>query len=105
MADIAADRIEEPVDLALGMMEAPGAGPAVRAAEDRLVAVLGDRSLQRRGHQVEGPIPRHLDERIDTAQFAPGTRSVGEHTASDSGPREPGAAAVGREHPVADRGR
>ena len=37
----AADAVEEAVQLALGVVEATGRRPAVRAAVDRLVAVLG----------------------------------------------------------------
>jgi len=44
---VAAEQAEEPVQLALRVVEPPGAGPAVRPAEDRLVAV---------GRAAPGPV-------------------------------------------------
>ena len=59
---VAADAVEEPVQLALRVVEAAGAGPAVGAAEDRLVAVLGPHARQLTGHEVEGLCPADLHE-------------------------------------------
>src|SRR3546814_10889065 len=70
----AAGQVEEAVDLALRMMETPGAGPAVGAAEDRLRAEAVARPRQFAGQQVEGGIPLALDERVaDLAALRPGT--------------------------------
>jgi hypothetical protein len=64
---VPADRVEEAVDLALGVVEAAGAGPAVAAPEDRLVAVLVADPVQLGGEQVEGHLPFHLHERLPAA--------------------------------------
>ena len=61
---VAAVEVEEAVQQALRMMEAARAAPAVGAAVDRCVAVLGldARELARR--QVERLVPADLDERV-----------------------------------------
>ncbi len=72
----ASDRVEEAVDLTLGVMEATGTGPAVAAAEDGLIAVLGPDPLQLGGHQIEGDVPFHLDEPLLPAPLPTRARAV-----------------------------
>jgi hypothetical protein len=65
-SDIAADAVEEAVHLALRVVEAPCRGPAVGAAEDRLVAVVaacGDlaaamSSASSQGSSTKSSLPR-----------------------------------------------
>ena len=64
VAHVAADRIQESMDLALGVMEAAGARPAVGAAEDRPVGMLRLYAREFLGHEIERLVPRHLDERL-----------------------------------------
>ncbi|CUK20615.1 Uncharacterised protein [Achromobacter sp. 2789STDY5608615] len=62
-AHVTAQRgVQEAVHLALRVMEAAGAGPAVRAAEHRLRAVLVAHPAQFGGQQVQrlGPADRHI---------------------------------------------
>ncbi len=61
---VAAVEVEEAMQQALRMVEAPGTAPAVRAAVDGGIAVLGldARELARR--QVERLVPAHLDEGV-----------------------------------------
>ncbi len=62
VAHIAADRIQEAMDLALRMMEAAGARPAVGAAEDRAVGMRVLDALQLLGDEIERLVPLDLDE-------------------------------------------
>jgi hypothetical protein len=59
---IAAELLEEAVHLALGVVEASGAGPAVGAGEDGRVAVGVLDAAELPGDQVERPLPAHLHE-------------------------------------------
>ncbi len=69
VAHVAADRVHEAMHLALRVVEAPGAPPAVRAREDRLVAVRGLHPLQLRRDEIERLVPGHFDERLGAAPF------------------------------------
>ena len=60
-AGIAADPVQETMELALGVVEAAGTGPAVGAAEDRLVAERGAHAVQLVSEQVKGGGPVNLD--------------------------------------------
>ncbi|MCY1229066.1 hypothetical protein D9M72_414170 [compost metagenome] len=68
-AHIATDHVEHPVHLALRVMEAPRTRPAVRAAEDGLVAMRIAHPPQLVGHQVERVFPFHFDKRLAPAQL------------------------------------
>ena len=61
---IAADRIEEPMQLALRVVETPGARPAVGAAVDRLVAVRGPHARQFGCDEIEGRLPIDSARRV-----------------------------------------
>ena len=63
-AGVAADAVEETVELALGVVEAAGARPAVGAAEDRGVAVGRADPFDLGRDEVECGIPVDLDERL-----------------------------------------
>ena len=67
---VAAVAVEEAVQQALRMMEAPGAAPAVGAAVDGGVAVLALDARELAGGQVERPVPADLDERVLPARGA-----------------------------------
>jgi hypothetical protein len=59
--------IEKAMQLALRMVKATGARPAIEAAEDRFVAVLGDHAPQRIRRHVQRLVPGQGDERLDAA--------------------------------------
>ena len=63
-ADVPAEAVQEAVHLALGVVEAPGAGPAVRAAEHRLRARAAVDAGELGGEPVEHLVPAHSDERV-----------------------------------------
>jgi hypothetical protein len=62
-----ADRIQEPVQLALRVVKASGSAPAVRAAKDRLDALARNGVPQCPGGQIKGFIPRHSDKSVAPA--------------------------------------
>ena len=64
--DVTAGDVQESMYLAEGMMKSTGAGPAIRTAEDRFVAMFGDNPLQFRGGNIERLIPGQLDELVAT---------------------------------------
>ncbi len=70
MPHITAHGIEEAVHLALRVVKAPGAGPAVGTTEDRRVAVRLAHALQFTGNQVQRFVPRYLYELFLAAQPA-----------------------------------
>ena len=73
---VAADAVEEAVHLALRVVEAAGAGPAVGPAVDRLVAVLVEDAAQLAGEQLDRLGPVDLDELVG-APSRVGARPVG----------------------------
>ena len=73
---VSAKEFEEPMHLALRVVESAGAGPAVGAAVDRLVAVGVDDAAQFVGEQLGELVPRHRDELVGTAPvLGPGPSS------------------------------
>jgi hypothetical protein len=73
---IAADRVQEAMDLALRVMEAAGARPAVGAAEDRAVGVLVLDPLELIGDEIERLVPLDLDEGLLAALFGIGAGAL-----------------------------
>ena len=67
---ISAKEFQEAMHLALGMVEPPGAGPAVRAAVDRLVAVGVDHAAQLAGQQLGELVPGDGHELVGAARRA-----------------------------------
>ena len=63
----AAEAVQEPVQLRASVVEAPSARPAVRAAEDRLVAVRLPDPRQLVGHQLDGGVPGQRHEALGPA--------------------------------------
>src|SRR3546814_10006193 len=57
--------VEEAVDVALRVVEAAGAGPAIGAAEDRLVAVLAADAVDLGGGDVQRLVPGNGDEGLE----------------------------------------
>ena len=76
-AHIAAERdVQEAVDLALGVVEAAGARPAIGAAEDRAGTVRVAHAAQLGAEQIERLVPRIGDEFVAAAASSgPGPRS------------------------------
>src|SRR5262249_33144097 len=88
-AHVAAERrVEEPVQLALRVMETPGARPAVRATEDRAGSMCVAYPLELVCQQVEHAVPGHRDELIPAAPVV-GTGSALEPAAPDHGKGDP----------------
>src|SRR5262249_40143730 len=80
---IAAERhVQETMDLALGMVEAAGARPAIGAAEHRMRAVPVSNADEFRAEQVECPVPRQWHELVAPAAFI-GSGSLVEPSAAD----------------------
>ena len=98
VADIAAGAVHEAMHLADGVVEAPGARPAVRAGVDRLVAVRLPHAIDRAGDEVERTVPVDLDERVQAATPGLGTRAVFQHRAAHRRPAHAHAAVDGRGH-------
>src|SRR5947209_9669338 len=69
-AHVAAERVEEAMHLALRVMEAPGARPAVGPAEDRRVAVRVNHALEFAGQTLRRLFPVELDEGVRAAPLA-----------------------------------
>ncbi len=67
---ISTKQLEESVHLALRMVEPARAGPAVRAAVDRLVAVGVDDAPQLAGKEFGELLPGHGDELVGAAPRA-----------------------------------
>jgi len=86
---VAAERIQEAMQLALGVVKAACASPSVGAAEDRFVAVntLYPRKLG--GDEVQRRVPGDLDERFSAATFAAGTDSLLEIRKTDGRAADP----------------
>ena len=57
MAHITAGGIQKAMNLALRMMKATGARPAIRAAENRGIAVSIDHAAHLEGNQIGGLVP------------------------------------------------
>ena len=87
--DVAAAEREEPVQLALRVVEPPGAGPPVRATEDRLVAVSTADPGQLGRDQVQRGIPADFAERVVPAPVAR-AGTVVEPAAAHRRPPHPG---------------
>jgi hypothetical protein len=97
--DIAADAVEEPVCLALGMVEAPRRGPAVGAAEDRLVAVFAANAVDLMRRDVECLVPGKLDKVVAAAPAALG---LVQPTSADRGTQDAGLVMDGGGEDVGD---
>ena len=90
---IAAGRgVQEAVDLALGVVEAPGTGPAIGAAEDCAGPEIVAHAAQFAGELVEHRRPRHRHIFVAAAAVV-GTRPVFQPAAADHGLGDAGAVA------------
>ena len=72
---VAAEGFQETMQLALGMVKTSGAGPAVRATKNRLVAAARLQRSQLAGQQVKRDLPAHLHERLCAPPLA-GSRTI-----------------------------
>ena len=99
---IAADRAQEPVQLALRMMEAPGARPAIGAGEDRAVAVRADHAAELAGGEVERLVPGQLDEGL-LAAARTRLRAVTQEAFAHCGAAHPGRGGDRARHRTAER--
>src|SRR5262249_36016818 len=86
---IAAERdVQETMDLALGVVEAAGARPAIRAAEHRTRTVGVPNAAELGAEKVERLIPRQRHELVGSAAFV-GPLAVLEPSAPDHGLGDP----------------
>ena len=83
---VAADRVHEAVHVALRMVEAPGAAPAVGAGVDRRVAEFAAHAVELGGGEVEGARPRDGHERLPAAAALGSAGSVLEPALADHRP-------------------
>ncbi len=103
-AGVAAEHVEEPVHLALRVVETAGAGPAVGTAEDRPVAVPFDDATQFARQQFRQLVPRHGHELVGAADLGrAGTRL--EPAPPDRRPGDAGAVPHRPGQVAEDRGR
>src|SRR5690606_5884453 len=72
----AADQREEPALLALSGVGAPGGGPSVGAAVDRLIAIPGADPIQLCRGEVEGGVPVDLDEGLHASKVCRGPWTI-----------------------------
>ncbi len=101
---VAAELIEKAMQLALRMVETTSARPAIGAAEDRLVAVLGDHAAQRIRRHVQRLVPGHGDERLDAALCAIAPARPLQPARADAGSRNAAARILRGEQGLADGG-
>ena len=100
---VAAERVQEAMDLALRVMEAAGARPAVRAAEDRAIGVRLAHPLDLVGHDVERLVPGQFDERLLSALVARGPRTLLEPALAHRRPAHAQARHIVGQHVQTDR--
>ena len=103
VAHVAADQVEEAMQLALGVMETPGACPAVGAAEDRPVAEIALHAAELARHQVERFVPRHFDEGLGAAPLREGAGTMLEPALAHGGTAHAQARHLVGQHMQADR--
>src|SRR5699024_2160189 len=94
-------RVQEPVQLGLGMVEPTGTAPAVGAAVDGAVAVGGAHPVDLGGDERGGPLPGHLHVRV--AAPARGTGAVPQPPLAHRGTSDAGTAAQRAAEVVPDR--
>ena len=87
-ADIAARQVQKSVDLALRVVKASGAGPAVGPAEDRAWAVACVDAPQFRRDEVERLGPRNRHELVAASPVI-GSRTALQPAAADHRPGDP----------------
>ena len=83
MANVTAQAVQKPVYLALCVVKAPCAAPAVGAAKYGTIAVPVDGRAQRTRGQVQRGVPVDLDERLQPAQLGRRTHAVLKATPSN----------------------
>jgi hypothetical protein len=103
VAHVTADRVHEAMHLALRVMKAPGAAPAVRAGEYGVVAVRGLHPLQFLSDEVERLVPRHFDERLGAAPVGARAGPAFEPAPAYRRPQYTGRRSKRRRHRIADR--
>ena len=107
MPDVPADAVEKAVHLALRVVKAPCARPAVGAAENRRVAVLLAHAIELARHQIQRFGPVDLDEGIAAAPLARRVRRIAasgqQPAATHGGPAHTHRATGGVQHRQADR--
>ena len=94
--------VEEAVQQALRVMEAPGTAPAIGTAVDGGVAVLSLDARELAGSQVERPVPADLDEGVLPASGA--ARAL-EPATANRGTQDAARVVLGAGHSESDRRR
>ena len=104
VAHVAADRVEETLQLALGVMEASGARPAIGAAEDRPVAeIASSRAPSSPATRSSASSHAHLDERLGAAPLREGAGAVLEPALAHGGTAHAQPRHLVGQHVQADR--
>ncbi len=86
---VATDRVEEAMDLALGVVEAPGTGPPVAPPVDGVVPMRRADTIQLGRQHVERRVPIDLDEGLIAAALRVRTGAVAKPGLPDRGTRDP----------------
>ncbi len=102
-ARIAADRVEEAMDLALRMMEAPRARPPIGAGVDRRVSMVRAHPVELCCDEIQRRFPGHLNESFAAAPPVRRRPVSLEPAAPDDGTRDAQVPMRGAEHRLADR--
>ena len=89
LVDAPAAGEEEAPQLRARVMEPPGGGPAVRAAEEAARPMLGAHARELAGDQAQRLVPAYLDQRLAAALRAVALRAVLEPALAHRRPRDP----------------
>jgi len=73
---VAAEEVQEAMQLTDGVMKTPRAGPSVRAAENRAIAVLGEHANELACDELRGGCPIDLDEWFASTPLVVRTRTA-----------------------------
>ena len=93
------------MQLALRVVEPPGAGPAVGAAEDRLVSEFPAHPIQLVGDERIGLFPAHRCERVDPPPLGQRAGAVVQPAFAHHGRVHPRRTVLNVENSLADGGR
>ena len=100
----AALAVQEPLELALGVVEPAGAGPSIGAREDRLIAMRVTDAGDFGRDPVQCLVPRDLNETVLPALFAALSRPPFEPALANGRPQHAGAARKAAGDVVVDGG-
>src|SRR5690606_16298785 len=101
---IASRAVEEPMDLALRMVKAASAPPTIGAAVNCRIAVLPADAVDFPGGKVEGLVPGHFHEGLDSTQARIRPAGPRQKALAHGGPCDPAWRAGAVDHLAAEGG-